>query len=179
MQSGGGGGAADEAVVLSALPRMSADNATAGDIAAAARSNRNFRRVIVTTERSQVVLMHLRKEEQLGFEVHPGTDQIFYFVAGSGTVALGNPPEYKPVSNGHLVVVPAGTVHNVIQHSYTDDELGFITIYAPPHHPPGTVHRTKADADRYESERAPEDSGGAAEQKRKRIGNALVDLEIY
>ncbi|HUY73748.1 MAG TPA: cupin domain-containing protein [Candidatus Dormibacteraeota bacterium] len=112
------------------------------NIKKAAKSNDFFRQVLFTAQKSQLVLMALRAHEEIGAEVHE-VDQTLYVVEGQGKVVLdGAGQEF---GKGMIVVVPAGVRHNVIN---TDDEpMKLVTIYAPPQHAPGTVHRTKADAE--------------------------------
>jgi mannose-6-phosphate isomerase-like protein (cupin superfamily) len=112
-----------------------------------ARANEAFRRTLVTGEHAQLVLMTLKPGEEIGEETHEG-DQILQFVAGSGEAILSGEP--SPVAAGDVVVVPAGTLHNFVNTG--GEPLRIVTIYAPPEHPPGTVHETKAEADAAEAE---------------------------
>lgn len=99
-----------------------------------AKDNEFFRKVIVTAEKSQVVLMALQPGEEIGMEVHDG-DQIIYVVEGDGLVVLDG-AEHE-VEKGVLIVVPAGVRHNL---SNTEDEpLKLFTIYAPPQHAAGLI----------------------------------------
>ena len=111
-----------------------------------AQANEHFRQVLFTTERSQLVLMTLRAGEEIGEEVHEGTDQVLAFVTGTGEAVIEG--ERQQVRPGSIVVVPAGTRHNFINTGATP--LRLVTVYTPPEHPDGTVHRTKAEADEYE-----------------------------
>jgi mannose-6-phosphate isomerase-like protein (cupin superfamily) len=105
--------------------------------------NTNFRKVLYTGKHSQLVLMALKPNEEIGMEVHNDNDQFFRFEKGQGKVVIdGN--EYQ-VSDGFAVVVPAGAQHNVINASATD-ELKLYTIYSPAHHKDGVVRATKAEA---------------------------------
>jgi mannose-6-phosphate isomerase-like protein (cupin superfamily) len=112
------------------------------DIIAAAWSNEAFRRVVVTGEHEQVVVMTIPPGGDIGEEVHPGTDQVLAFVDGRGTAQLDG--RSSVVGPNDLVFVHAGTRHNFLNTG--DGPLRLITIYAPPEHAPGTVHQTKADA---------------------------------
>jgi mannose-6-phosphate isomerase-like protein (cupin superfamily) len=85
--------------------------------------------------------------EEIGEEVHTGVDQFFRFEKGHGKVIV-NDTEYE-VSDGDAVIVPAGVKHNVINNSSTE-ELKLYTLYSPPNHPEGTVHKTKSEADQAE-----------------------------
>jgi mannose-6-phosphate isomerase-like protein (cupin superfamily) len=104
--------------------------------------NENFRQVVYTDDLLQLVLMSLKPGEEIGEEVHH-LDQFFRFEGGEGKVVMNG--EEHPVSNGVSVVVPSGTLHNIINTSSTED-LKLYTIYTPPNHPAGTIHRTKAEA---------------------------------
>jgi len=106
--------------------------------------NGNFRKVLYTAKHSQLVLMSLLPNEDIGMEVHPDNDQFFRFEAGAGKAIIdGN--EYDLV-NGSVIVVPAGAQHNIINTSGTDD-LKLYTIYSPAHHKDGVVRATKAEAE--------------------------------
>jgi mannose-6-phosphate isomerase-like protein (cupin superfamily) len=113
------------------------------DLMAAARSNDAFRRVIETGEHEQVVLMTIPLGEDIGEEVHPGTDQTFIFVSSHGEAILDG--VVSPVAPNDFVFVRAGTRHNIVNHGVVPMRL--ITVYAPPAHAAGTVHLTKADAE--------------------------------
>ncbi len=104
--------------------------------------NEFFRKVLFTANYSQLVLMSLKPREEIGEEVH-GLDQFFRFESGSGKVILNG--EEAEVSDGFAVVVPAGTIHNVINIS-SDKPLKLYTIYSPPNHQDKTIHKTKAEA---------------------------------
>lgn len=103
--------------------------------------NANFRKVIFTGKKLQLVLMTLKPGEDIGLETHEEHDQFFRFEAGEGTVIIDG-AEYL-VKDGDAVVVPAGAQHNIINVSETE-ELKLYTIYAPPQHADKTVHATKA-----------------------------------
>lgn len=111
--------------------------------------NTNFRQVLSTNEHSQLVIMSLKPGEDIGMEVHNDVDQFFRIDAGQGKV-IANGQEYQ-VTDGYAIVIPAGTEHNVINTSETED-LKLYTVYSPPNHPDGTVHETKEEADEYERE---------------------------
>jgi mannose-6-phosphate isomerase-like protein (cupin superfamily) len=113
------------------------------DIEALTRGNEHFRHEVATAEHSQVVLMTIPRGEEIGEEVHEGIDQLLVFVEGHADAILEG--ESSPVRAGQAVLVPAGTRHNF--RSTGDSPLRLWTVYAPPEHPPGTVHRTKAEAD--------------------------------
>lgn len=112
-------------------------------------SNSNFRKVVYTAKYSQLVLMSLKPSEEIGEEVHTDGDQFFRFESGEGKVVIdGN--EYA-VGDGSAIIVPAGSKHNVINTSSTED-LKLYTIYSPPHHKDGTIHETKEIAQSSEEE---------------------------
>jgi mannose-6-phosphate isomerase-like protein (cupin superfamily) len=111
--------------------------------------NKNFRQVLFTGKHCQLVLMSLLPNEEIGLETHDNVDQFFRFEKGEGKVVI-NGEEYA-VNDGDVVIVPAGSEHNVINTSETD-ELKLYTVYSPPNHPDGTVHATKAEAMKAEEE---------------------------
>lgn len=114
----------------------------ADDFEKLAKTNIYFRQVLHTCDYSQVVAMSLPIGEDIGEEVHLNTDQIFIIADGYGEVMVGN--ERRQVEEDDIIVVPAGTIHNVKNIGITD--LKLLTIYAPPAHPAGTIHQTKAEA---------------------------------
>lgn len=115
------------------------------DIESATRANTNFRKVLYTAKHSQLVLMSLRPNEEIGMEVHPDNDQFFRFEMGQGKCIIdGN--EYL-VKDGDVVIVPAGANHNVINTSGSV-ELKLYTLYSPAHHKDGVVRATKAEAEK-------------------------------
>lgn len=119
------------------------------NIEEATLENNNFRKVLYTSKHSQLVLMSLRPMEEIGMEVHEENDQFFRFEAGQGKCIIdGN--EYV-VSDGFAIVVPAGSQHNVINTSATE-ELKLYTIYSPAHHKDGIVRSTKEEAEANEAE---------------------------
>lgn len=107
--------------------------------------NSYFRQVLFTGKHCQLVLMCLQGGEEIGNEVHPNTDQFFRIEEGSAKFVFNNSEEHI-VKNGEAVIVPAGTYHNVINISKTK-QVKLYTVYAPPNHPDGTIHKTKAEAD--------------------------------
>jgi mannose-6-phosphate isomerase-like protein (cupin superfamily) len=93
--------------------------------------------------------MALGPGEEIGMETHADVDQFIRVEAGRGTVILDG--KEQPLEDGSAVVIPAGTKHNILNASRTE-ALKLYTIYSPPEHPDGTVHKTKAEADAYERE---------------------------
>ena len=112
-------------------------------------NNTYFRQVLFTAPHSQLVVMCLQPGESIGDEVHPKVDQFFRIERGEAKFIFSEKEEHL-VHDGDAVVVPAGTFHNVINTSKTD-LLKLYTLYSPPNHPPGTVHKTKADAEAAEA----------------------------
>ena len=104
--------------------------------------NEDFRRVLYTAKNVQLVLMSLRGKEEIGEEVHE-LDQFIRVEAGQGIAILDGVAHR--LSDGSAVVIPAGTKHNVINASDTE-ELKLYTLYGPPEHRDGTIHRTRNDA---------------------------------
>lgn len=105
--------------------------------------NDYFRKVLYTGKNSQLVLMSLPPQEEIGLEVHLENDQFFRFEKGKGKCLIGG-QEYL-VEDGSAVVVPAGAEHNIINLSDSED-LKFYTIYSPAHHKDQIVRLTKEEA---------------------------------
>lgn len=99
--------------------------------------------MIFTGAHSQLVLMSLLPKEEIGMEMHANVDQFFRIEKGQGKVIMNG--EESAISDGMAIVVPAGTEHNLINISGTE-ELKLYTIYSPPNHPDGKIHKTKAEA---------------------------------
>jgi mannose-6-phosphate isomerase-like protein (cupin superfamily) len=111
--------------------------------------NTYFRRVLFTGKHAQLVLMCLQPGEEIGDEVHPNVDQFFGIEQGEAKFVF-NENEEHIVREADAILVPAGTYHNVINLSKTKP-LKLYTIYSPPNHPDGTVHKTKAEAETAEA----------------------------
>lgn len=107
--------------------------------------NSHFRQVLFTGRHAQLVVMSLQPGESIGDEMHAKVDQFFRIEQGEATFVF-NEKEKHRVRGGDGIVVPAGTYHNVSNTSATTP-LKLYTVYAPPNHPDGTVHKTKAEAD--------------------------------
>jgi mannose-6-phosphate isomerase-like protein (cupin superfamily) len=118
------------------------------DIIEAAKSNDFFRRVLSTGTHAQVVVMSIPPGGEIGEEVHDHVDQVLAFVEGEGVSILEG--EEAPVGPGRVVHVPAGTRHNFVNRGA--GALKLWTVYAPPQHAEGTIHRTKAEADADEAD---------------------------
>lgn len=111
------------------------------DLKEIAEHNKDFRRVLFTGEHSQLVVMALKTEEEIGDEVH-SVDQILYAVEGKAEAIVDG--KTRSFGKGDVVVVPAGVRHNI--RNAGDKAFKLFTVYAPPQHAAGTVHHTKADA---------------------------------
>lgn len=112
-------------------------------IATVAEQSADFRRVLWTGGHTQLVIMTIPPDGEIGEEVHEDTDQVLSFVSGTGEAVVGG--ERKTVVQGDLVVVPAGTRHNFVNKG--PNPLVLYTVYGPPEHADEAVHATKADAD--------------------------------
>ena len=105
--------------------------------------NKYFREVLFTGPHSQLVVMSIAPGDDIGMETHKDVDQFFRIEAGIGRAVL-NGKEYD-LEDGSAVVIPAGTKHNIINRSKSKP-LKVYTIYSPPNHPDGTIHKDKAEA---------------------------------
>lgn len=119
------------------------------NIERATRQNSNFRRALWTGEHLQVTLMSIPAGGEIGLESHPYLDQLLSIESGNGLVLMGQSPDnlnnIANVTEGYAIFIPAGTYHNLLNRGSTPIKL--YSVYAPPSHPHGTVHRTKAQAD--------------------------------
>lgn len=113
------------------------------NIGRASLENKNFRKVLYTTGNTQLVVMSLKPGEDIGEEIHQ-LDQFIRCERGFGKAIL-NGVSYE-MRDGFAVLVPAGTKHNIVNVS-PDEPLKLYTLYSPPNHSDGTVHRTKEDAE--------------------------------
>ncbi len=113
-----------------------------------ALKNQNFRKTIWTGKFMQITLMSINSGSSIGLEMHPDNDQFLKIEDGIGQVLIGKSKDrlsyQKRVKKGDAIIVPAGMWHNVINLGRGCIKL--YSVYAPPHHKPGTVHRTKQDA---------------------------------
>jgi len=108
--------------------------------------NTNFRKVLSTTKHNQLVVMSLKKSEDIGMEIHKDVDQFFRIEKGHGKAIL-NGKEFK-LKDGIALVIPAGTEHNIINTSKVNP-LKLYTIYSPPQHKPGTINKNKPKEDHH------------------------------
>lgn len=113
------------------------------NIAADTQENENFRRVLFTGSNSQLVVMSIPPGGEVGEETHKYTEQTLFFLSGAGEGMLDD--KKFPIVPGDVVVVIPGTKHN-FWNTGTQD-LKIYTVYAPPNHIEGRVHKTKADSD--------------------------------
>lgn len=119
-----------------------------GHIEKLTEKNKVFRQVLFTGKYTQLVVMCLQPGEEIGNEVHDTVDQFFRIEEGKAKFVFGGTEEHV-VKDGDAVIVPAGTFHNVINMS-KKETLKLYTLYSPPNHPDGTVHKNKAEAEEAE-----------------------------
>jgi len=108
------------------------------------KENDNFRKVLFTGKNLQLVLMSLNPKEEIGMEVHNNVDQFFRFDEGEGELQVDGEESVK-ISDGFSIVIPQGTKHNIVNTSDTK-KLKLYSIYSPPNHKDGTIHKTKEEA---------------------------------
>jgi mannose-6-phosphate isomerase-like protein (cupin superfamily) len=120
-----------------------------GNIERETLDNTTFRTVLFTGEHAQLTVMRLAPGEDIGLESHPTHDQFIRIEEGQGRVELGETneriDETHEVEDDWAIVIPAGVWHNVVNTGST--EMKLYSLYAPPEHPPDTVHETKVDAE--------------------------------
>ena len=118
------------------------------------KQNNTFRTALWTGKHLQLTLMSIPVGEDIGLEIHPNLDQFIRIEEGQGVVKMGDSKQnlnfQRQVYNDFAFIIPAGKWHNLINTGNTPIKL--YSIYAPPKHPPGTVHKTKADAEAAEGE---------------------------
>jgi len=105
--------------------------------------NNFFRKVLLTTKHQQLVVMSLNPSEDIGLETHENLDQFIKIEQGEGLAVLDG-VETK-FSSGFSVTIPSGTNHNIVNTSM-ENPLKIYTIYSPPNHKDGTIHKTKQEA---------------------------------
>jgi mannose-6-phosphate isomerase-like protein (cupin superfamily) len=119
------------------------------NIEEATKENKNFRTALWTGEHMQITLMSIEVGGEIGLEIHPNLDQFLRIEEGQGIVKMGTKKDkldfQARVSDDYAIVIPANTWHNLINTGSRPIKL--YSIYAPPQHPFGTVHKTKAEAD--------------------------------
>lgn len=115
----------------------------------AADQNNNFRTALWTGRHLQLTLMSIKVGEDIGLENHPTLDQFIRIEEGQGLVMMGNRKDnlyfQSRVNEDYAIIIPAGTWHNLV--NIGNVPLKLYSIYAPPQHPRGTIHRTKAEAE--------------------------------
>jgi mannose-6-phosphate isomerase-like protein (cupin superfamily) len=121
-----------------------------GSIEELTLKNGHFRQVLFTGQFCQLVVMCLQPGEEIGREMHPDVDQFFRLEQGEARFVLEGSEDFVARA-ADAVVVPAGTYHNVINTS-GDVQLKLYTLYSPPNHPVGTIHKTKAEAQAAETQ---------------------------
>jgi len=119
------------------------------DIEEATKENNNFRIALWTGKHLQLTLMSIDVGEDIGLEMHPNLDQFVRIEEGQGIVKMGDSKNnldfQKKVYDDYIFIIPAGKWHNLINTG--NKPIKLYSIYAPPQHPKGTVHETKADAE--------------------------------
>lgn len=105
--------------------------------------NENFREVLFTGPHSQLVVMTLLPNEEIGMEIHENVDQFIRLEEGKGKAILDG--EEHDIEEDFAIVIPAGVEHNIINTS-SDQKLKLYTIYSPAHHRDKTIHKTKQEA---------------------------------
>lgn len=124
-------------------------NPFAVNIEEAAKQNNNFRIALWSGKHLQLTLMSIEVGGEIGLEVHPNLDQFIRIEEGQGLLKMGDSKDrldyQRRVSDDYAIIIPAGKWHNLINTG--NKPLKLYSIYAPPQHPFGTVHRTKRDAD--------------------------------
>ena len=114
-----------------------------GNIEEKAINNDYFREIVYTGKYCQLVVMSLKPGEEIGSEVHKDVDQFFRIEKGRGKVIIDGTE--NQIIEGVGIVVPAGSEHNVIN-AVSNSDLKLYTIYSPPHHKDGIIHKTNEDA---------------------------------
>lgn len=104
--------------------------------------NTNYRQVLHTTNLSQLVLMSLKPGEEIGMETHKDGDQFIRIDSGKGKVILDG--DERSIKDGSAMIIAAGTEHNIINTSKTED-LKLYAVYTPPEHPEGTLQKEKPE----------------------------------
>lgn len=126
------------------------------NIAETTKQNNNFRTALWTGSYLQLTLMSIPVGGEIGLEIHTNLDQFIRIEQGQGIVKMGDRKDYldfqESVYDDFAFIIPAGKWHNLINTGY--EPIKLYSIYAPPQHPRGTVHVTKADAEAAEQNRS-------------------------
>ena len=118
-----------------------------GNIEEMTKGNSNFRKVIFTSPKSQLVLMSIKPGEEIGMESHDG-DQFIRIEEGEARVIMGD--DEQMVEDDFAIVIPSGTNHNIINTG--EENLKLYSVYSPPQHKDMAIHKTKEEADMAEEE---------------------------
>jgi mannose-6-phosphate isomerase-like protein (cupin superfamily) len=123
------------------------------NIEEATKQNNNYRTALWTGGHLQLTLMSIKVDGDIGLEIHPNVDQFIRIEEGQGIVQMGSSKNnlnfQRNVYDNFAIFIPAGTWHNLINTG--DKPIKLYSIYAPPQHPHGTVHKTKESAHAHES----------------------------
>ncbi len=111
--------------------------------------NTNYRKVIFTGEKIQLVLMSLKPGEEIPKETHKDIDQFIRIESGQAKAYIGE--ENFDLKDDDVIIVPSGKPHRIINTSKSE-ELKLYSIYANPEHAPKTIHKTKSEADKAHAE---------------------------
>jgi mannose-6-phosphate isomerase-like protein (cupin superfamily) len=133
-------------LVSGSAAQQQSPTAFVADLDALVGRNEDFRRVVHTSGRLQLVLMAIPPGDSIGTESHTNVDQCLYIVEGTGQAVLAG--RTRPISDESVVCVPAGLEHDIANTGTRP--LKLFTVYGPPQHAEGTVHHTRADAERSE-----------------------------
>jgi len=125
-----------------------------GNVIGQTKGNKDFRQVLFTGAKSQLVVMSVPPGGEIGLETHPNVEQTLFFLSGQGEAILDG--KKQAIGGGDVVVVTPGTAHNIVNTG--KESLQIYTVYAPANHIDGRVHKTKAEAD---ADAADEDFGHA------------------
>ena len=121
------------------------------NISHATNKNQNFRTTLWTGNHLQLTAMSIPAGSDIGAEIHPSVDQFIRVESGHAKIYFGNSRdslrETASVNENYAILIPAGTWHNIV--NIGNHPLKLYTLYAPPQHPTGTVHKTKADAEHH------------------------------
>ncbi|XWV25759.1 maninose-6P isomerase [Tupanvirus soda lake] len=132
------------------------------------QQNNFYRKVLYTAGNVQIVLMSIKPKEDIEYEIHPDNDQFIRIEKGNGMLLVGPKRESKyELFDGVAIVIPAGTWHQIINTSNTED-LKLYTIYAPPHHPRDKVEINK-----------PKQCGGSCGCPKSLTGGACTMNNLY
>lgn len=123
-----------------------------GNLARLARQNTDFRRVLWTGKNLQLTVMDIPPRGEIGLEIHPRTDQLLRIEEGRAVVRMGSTRDtlefQRSLGESDTIWIPCGVWHNVLNAGCCHLKLS--SLYAPPQHPAGTVHRTRAEAEKAE-----------------------------